>query len=91
MIYQLLGYSDFAGFVMLILVQPLNPYMSRRSIRIQKSSLAARDKRMGVLNELLGAVSILFNSSPRELKGRLIVSLCYLQIKLIKFLRWKDR
>ena len=46
---------------------------------------------MGVLNELLGAVSILFSSSPRELKERLIVSLFYLQIKLIKIFRWKDR
>lgn len=58
MIYQLLGFSGFAGFIALVLVWPLNSFMSRRSIRIQKGLLAARDKRMGVLNELLGAVRI---------------------------------
>lgn len=31
--------------------------LSKRSVRIQKGVLAARDKRMGVLNELIGAVN----------------------------------
>lgn len=38
---------------------PLNSYISRRSIRIQKGVSAARDKRMGVLNELIGAVKFI--------------------------------
>lgn len=42
---------------MLIAGWPLNSYIARRSIRIQKGVLAAKDKRMGVLNELIGAVS----------------------------------
>jgi hypothetical protein len=54
---RLLGWSAFAGFVVLIAGWPLNSYIARRSIRIQKGVLAARDKRMGVLNELIGAVS----------------------------------
>jgi len=54
---RLLGLSAFAGFVVLLIGWPLNSYISRRSIRIQKGVLAARDKRMGVLNELIGAVS----------------------------------
>ena len=37
---------------------PLNNYIARRSILIQKGVLAARDKRMGILNELIGAVSL---------------------------------
>jgi hypothetical protein len=56
---RLLGLSAFAGFIILIAGWPLNSYIARRSIRIQKGVLAARDKRMGVLNELIGAVSIL--------------------------------
>ncbi|TFK50633.1 P-loop containing nucleoside triphosphate hydrolase protein, partial [Heliocybe sulcata] len=58
-LYQLLGWSAFAGFVVLLLGWPLNSYIARRAIRIQKGLLAARDKRMGVLNELIGAVKFI--------------------------------
>ncbi len=54
--YSLLGWSAFAGFFVLVLGWPLNSYIAKRSIRIQKGLMAARDKRMGVLNELIGAV-----------------------------------
>ena len=55
---RLLGLSAFAGFIVLIAGGPLNSYIARRSIRIQKGVLAARDTRMGVLNGLIGAVII---------------------------------
>uniref|UniRef100_A0A8H7XII1 Multidrug resistance-associated ABC transporter n=1 Tax=Psilocybe cubensis TaxID=181762 RepID=A0A8H7XII1_PSICU len=58
-LYQLLGLSAFAGFVVLLVGWPLNSFIARRSIRIQKGVLAARDKRMGVLNELIGAVKFI--------------------------------
>ncbi|KAJ6631472.1 multidrug resistance-associated ABC transporter [Mycena sp. CBHHK59/15] len=58
-LYQLLGFSAFAGFVVLIIGWPLNSYLSKRSIRIQKGSLKARDERMGVLNELISAVKFI--------------------------------
>lgn len=54
--HSLLGWSAFAGFVVLALGWPLNSFIAKRSIRIQKGVMAARDKRMGVLNELIGAV-----------------------------------
>jgi hypothetical protein len=54
--YSLLGWSAFAGFLILALGWPLNSYIAKRSIRIQKGLMATRDKRMGVLNELIGAV-----------------------------------
>jgi ABC-type multidrug transport system fused ATPase/permease subunit len=37
----------------------LNSFIARRSIRIQKGLLGARDKRMSVLNELIGAVKFI--------------------------------
>ena len=40
----------------MVLGWPLNSFLTRRAIRISKGLLAARDKRMGVLNELIGAV-----------------------------------
>jgi hypothetical protein len=36
----------------------------KRSVRIQKGVSTARDKRMGVLNELIGAVSLDLLLSP---------------------------
>ena len=57
--YRLLGLSAFAGFFVLILGWPLNSFIARRSIRIQKGVMTARDKRMGVLNELIGAVKFI--------------------------------
>lgn len=58
-LYQLLGLSAFAGFVVLILGWPLSSFLSRQSIRIQKGVLKARDERMGVLTELIGAIKFI--------------------------------
>ncbi len=53
---RLLGWSAFTGIFVIILIWPLNNFVAKRAIRIQKGVLTARDKRMGVLNELIGAV-----------------------------------
>ncbi|KAI1792466.1 multidrug resistance-associated ABC transporter [Ganoderma leucocontextum] len=58
-LYQLLGWSAFAGFFVLVLTWPLNNFMARRAVRIQKGVSTARDKRMGVLNELISAVKFI--------------------------------
>ncbi|PFH45713.1 hypothetical protein AMATHDRAFT_158119 [Amanita thiersii Skay4041] len=58
-LYQLLGWSAFAGFFVLIAGWPLNSWVAKRSIRIQKGSMAARDKRMAVLTELIGSVKFI--------------------------------
>ena len=57
---RLLGPSAFAGFIVLLAGWPLNSFIARRNIRIQKGVLAARDKRMGVLDELIRAVCTFF-------------------------------
>jgi hypothetical protein len=53
---RILGLSTFAGFVLLLVGWPLNSSLAHQSIRIQKGVMATRDKRMGVLNELIGAM-----------------------------------
>ncbi|KIP06892.1 hypothetical protein PHLGIDRAFT_128004 [Phlebiopsis gigantea 11061_1 CR5-6] len=58
-LYQLLGLSAFAGFVVLIVGWPLNNLVANRSVRIYKGLSTARDKRMGVLNELISAVKFI--------------------------------
>ncbi|KAF8577829.1 multidrug resistance-associated ABC transporter [Ramaria rubella] len=57
-LYQLLGLSAFAGFICLVVASPLNSFLAKRNTRIQKGLLAARDKRMGIVNELLSAVKL---------------------------------
>ncbi len=44
---------------MLILSWPLNNFVAKRSIRIQKGVSTARDKRMGVLNELISGIKFI--------------------------------
>ena len=61
MSYRLLGFSAFAGFIVLLAGWPLNSFIARRNIRIQKGVLAARDKRMGLLDELIRAVWTFLN------------------------------
>ncbi|KAF9235883.1 hypothetical protein BU15DRAFT_77487 [Melanogaster broomeanus] len=58
-LYNLLGMSAFAGFVVLLAGWPLNSYVARRNIRIQKGLSASRDKRMAVLSELINAVKFI--------------------------------
>ena|ERR1700761_5288458 len=53
LLYGLLGVSAFAGVAVLIVATPLNHFLTKRAFKIQKGVLAARDKRMGVLNEIL--------------------------------------
>ncbi|KAJ7105197.1 multidrug resistance-associated ABC transporter [Mycena epipterygia] len=58
-LYQLLGWSAFSGFLVLILGWPLNSYLTKRSIRIHKGLLKARDERMGVIDELISSVKFI--------------------------------
>ncbi|KZS96802.1 multidrug resistance-associated ABC transporter [Sistotremastrum niveocremeum HHB9708] len=58
-LYQLLGVSAFSGLLVLLLASPLNHFLAKRAVRIQKGLLAARDKRMAILNEIISAVKFI--------------------------------
>ncbi|TFK47824.1 P-loop containing nucleoside triphosphate hydrolase protein [Heliocybe sulcata] len=58
-LYNLLGISAFAGIVLLLLVSPLNKLFIGRTVRIRRGLLIARDKRLSILNELLGAIKLI--------------------------------
>ncbi|KAF8439690.1 multidrug resistance-associated ABC transporter [Boletus edulis BED1] len=58
-LYNLLGISAFAGFIVVLVGWPLNTYVMKRSIRIQKGVSATRDRRMAVLNEVISAVKFI--------------------------------
>jgi hypothetical protein len=55
---RLLGISAFAGFFVMLIGWPFNNFISQRAIRIQKGLSSARDKRMGVLNEIITTVRL---------------------------------
>jgi hypothetical protein len=59
--YSLLGWSAFAGFFTIVLGWPLNSYIAKRSIRIQKGLMATHDKRMSALTELISGVCLLLH------------------------------
>lgn len=56
---RLLGVSAFSGLLVLLLASPLNHFLAKRAVRIQKGLLAARDKRMAILNEIISAVKFI--------------------------------
>ena len=56
---SLLGWSAFAGVIVLAIAAPLNSYVSKRSIKIYQDLLKARDKRITVMNELIGAITFI--------------------------------
>ncbi|KAJ7789591.1 ABC transporter type 1, transmembrane domain-containing protein [Mycena olivaceomarginata] len=58
-LYELLGWSAFAGFVVLLVGWPLNSYVARRRVRMHRGELKARDGRMSVVNELIGSVKFI--------------------------------
>ncbi|PFH46615.1 hypothetical protein AMATHDRAFT_154310 [Amanita thiersii Skay4041] len=58
-LYHLLGWSAFVGFFALLAGWPLNSWMARRRLRIQKGTMAARDKRMAIITELLGSIKFI--------------------------------
>ncbi|BGP16287.1 hypothetical protein JCM10213_008267 [Rhodosporidiobolus nylandii] len=55
-LYQLLGWTCFAGLLVMALAIPLNHLLVKRRVTIHRSMLSARDARMEVLNELIQAV-----------------------------------
>ncbi|WRT70588.1 uncharacterized protein IL334_007586 [Kwoniella shivajii] len=70
-LYNILGWSAFAGVVVLIIATPLNSFASKRSVKITQELLKARDKRIGVMNELIGAIQFIkFFAWIEQWKGR---------------------
>ncbi|KAJ7123089.1 multidrug resistance-associated ABC transporter [Mycena epipterygia] len=55
-LYQLMGWSAFAGFGVMVACWPINTYITKRGVAISKGKYKARDKRMSVVNELIGSI-----------------------------------
>ncbi|CAG8612654.1 13568_t:CDS:10, partial [Racocetra persica] len=58
-LYSLLGVSALAGVLAIIIIYPIPAFINQRFQIIHKRVMAATDKRMGVINELLQAIRVI--------------------------------
>ncbi|EXJ91043.1 hypothetical protein A1O1_04150 [Capronia coronata CBS 617.96] len=59
LLYKVLGFSSFAGIVLMILILPLNLYIAKSFQAAQKKIMAATDARIHVTNEVLQNIRII--------------------------------
>lgn len=59
LLYNVLGYSSFAGIALMILVLPWNMWIAKSFTRAQKAILAATDARIHATNEILQNIRII--------------------------------
>nr|WOF01072.1 ATP-dependent bile acid permease-like protein [Corynespora cassiicola] len=59
LLYQILGYSSIAGIGMMVILLPINLYVSKQFAKIQKLILAATDARIHSTNEVLSNIRII--------------------------------
>ena len=59
LLYRVLGYSAIAGTGMMIVLLPINLWVSKQFSRLQKRILAATDARIHVTNEVLNNIRII--------------------------------
>ncbi|KAF7982664.1 hypothetical protein HWV62_27123 [Athelia sp. TMB] len=58
-LYTLLGWAAFSGYALLLLALPTTSRITKLAIRNRKRLSTARDKRMGVMNELLANIKFI--------------------------------
>ncbi|RCI05063.1 hypothetical protein CU098_008718 [Rhizopus stolonifer] len=72
-LYRLLGIASLYGVVIMLLSQPLTYYLSSRFQRLHQRVMTCTDRRIRIMNELLGAIRIVkFFSWESQLRQRLV-------------------
>jgi ABC-type bacteriocin/lantibiotic exporter with double-glycine peptidase domain len=72
-LYQLLGYAGIAGIATTILFLPINHYTSKSFASVQGKLMAARDKRVSLMNEVLSSIRyIKFMAYERAFEQRIL-------------------
>lgn len=51
-LYNLMGWSCFVGMTVILVSMPLNSWISKRFTKVQERLMAARDKRVTLMNEV---------------------------------------
>jgi hypothetical protein len=75
-LYKLLGSSAFVGLAVTCLFLPLNHFAGKIVVGAQESLMKARDERVALMNEILGAIRMLkvLNFLSASLFSTLILS-----------------
>jgi hypothetical protein len=74
-LYELLGSSAFVGLAVTCLFLPLNHLAGKVVVGAQDSLMKARDERISLMNEILGAIRMLKVSTLRSTHGSLELTL----------------
>ncbi|KAG8739619.1 hypothetical protein FRC10_005390 [Ceratobasidium sp. 414] len=59
LLYNLMGWTAFAGYTALVLTLPISHYLVRRTQLLQKSVSAARDTRLRAMNEAIQSIKFI--------------------------------
>ncbi|CAO3665762.1 unnamed protein product [Umbelopsis ramanniana] len=81
-LYNLMGWSCFVGMTVILVSMPLNSWISKRFTKVQERLMAARDKRVTLMNESLQAIRMLkFFAWEKSISERIMAAR---QIELTK-------
>ena len=89
---QLLGVAVLVGLSVMIICWPLNTIFAHQTVRIKRRQLAARDRRVDILNELLAAIKLVkFQAwegqwAKRVLDSRAVELVILIQFRCLKIL-----
>lgn len=72
LLYQILGWSSIAGIGVMILLMPINYYISSKFSTIQKKIMATTDKRIHTTNEVLQNIRIIKFFAWEERFGHIV-------------------
>ncbi|KAI9496002.1 hypothetical protein BDB00DRAFT_811355 [Zychaea mexicana] len=74
-LYELLGAAPLYGVLVMIFTQPITFYVSKRFETLQKDLMAATDKRLKIVNEMLSAIRIIkFFAWEKEFRTRVLTA-----------------
>lgn len=85
-LYNLMGWSSIAGFVILVAQVPLSYKLGQRSVELSRQRSAARDRRQASLQELIAGESHV-NLAPRR---KLTCTPRLAAIRTVKFFGWSE-
>ncbi|KAH6911449.1 ATP-binding cassette transporter, partial [Coprinopsis sp. MPI-PUGE-AT-0042] len=59
LLYSLLGISSFFGLAVMLLLMPISHLAANTFVNVEENLMKARDERMALMNEILGAIRML--------------------------------
>ncbi|KAG8809644.1 hypothetical protein FRC17_003352, partial [Serendipita sp. 399] len=83
-LYELLGWSAFAGVGIFVVIAPLNHVISGRTVKVWADMQAARDKKMSVLNEMVSEIKFIKFLADEERWLKRAMDVRAAELKLIR-------